>query len=324
MPSIFNKNNLPFFATVTVFIAIFLIGGALYNNFLTTRVLGNILADNSFIIIAAIGATFVILSGGIDLSVGSMIGFVGVSMAVLDSMGWNPLATAALMMVFAFSFGALQGWFIDTLDIQPFIVTLAGLFLLRGACFMVTVNSVPISHDWVDYYSSVKVGLPGKGVLRSAALVMLASLAAAIFIAHFTRFGTKVYAIGGDKGSARLMGINVRRTTILVYALAGFYSGLAGVVYALYTKSGYPLAGSTLELSAIAAVVLGGTLLTGGVGTVAGTLFGGMILGLISTLIIFNGSLNSAWIMISSGILLFAFIALQRLLVGSFGIGNGK
>ena len=324
MPSIFNKNNLPFFATVTVFVAIFLIGGALYNNFLTTRVLGNILADNSFIIIAAIGATFVIISGGIDLSVGSMIGFVGVSMAVLDSMGWNPLVTAALMIVFGFGFGALQGWFIDTLDIQPFIVTLAGLFLLRGACFMVTVNSVPISHEWVDYYSSVKVGLPGKGVLRSAALVMLASLVIAIFIAHFTRFGTKVYAIGGDKESARLMGINVRRTTILVYGLAGIYSALAGVVYALYTKSGYPLAGSTLELSAIAAVVLGGTLLTGGVGTVAGTLFGGMILGLISTLIIFNGSLNSAWIMISSGILLFAFIAMQRLLVGSFGIGSGK
>lgn len=324
MASILDKKHLPFFATVVVFFGIFGIGGSLYDNFLTTRVLGNILADNSFIIIAAIGATFVILSGGIDLSVGSMIGFVGVSMAVLDSLGWNPLATALLMMLFGLVFGSIQGWFIDTLDIQPFIVTLAGLFLLRGACFMVTVNSVPITHDWVDYYASVKVGLPGKGVLRSAALVMLASLAVAIFIAHFTRFGARVYAIGGDRESARLMGVDVRRTTIMVYALAGFYSALAGVVYALYTKSGYPLAGSTLELSAIAAVVLGGTLLSGGVGTVAGTLFGGMILGLISTLIIFNGSLNSAWIMISSGILLFAFIAMQRVLVGSFDIGGTR
>lgn len=320
MSALFNKKYLPFYATVLVFIAIFLIGGGMYKNFLSSRVFGNILADNSFIIIAAIGATFVILSGGIDLSIGSMIGFVGVCMAVLDSMGWNPLATSLVMLAFGFGFGAFQGWVIDELDIQPFIITLAGLFLLRGMCFMVTINSVPINHEWADLYSDIKVGLPGKGILRSSALVMLASLAVAIFIAHFTRFGANVYALGGDKESARLMGVNIKRTTVLVYATGGIYSALAGVVYALYTKSGYPLAGSTLELAAIASVVLGGTLLSGGVGTVAGTLFGGMILGLISTLIIFNGSLNSAWILIVSGIMLFAFIVMHRFLVGFFGI----
>lgn len=319
-----NRKYLPLAATIGVFCAIFLIGGSMYNNFLSTRVLGNILADNSFIIIAAIGATFVILSGGIDLSIGSMIGFVGVCMAVLDREGWHPLATAVLMLGFGVLFGAFQGWVIDALDIQPFIITLAGLFLLRGACFMVTLDSVPIRNDWVDLYASVKIHLPGKGVLRSSALVMLASLAIGIYIAHFTRFGTNVYAIGGDRESARLMGVDIRRTTIGIYALGGFYSALAGVVYALYTSSGYPLAGSTLELSAIAATVLGGTLLTGGVGMVAGTLFGGMILGLISTLIIFNGSLNSAWILISSGVLLFVFIVLHRFLISSFDAETGR
>ena len=320
MSVLLNKKYLPFYATVVVFFAIFLIGGAMYDNFLSMRVLGNILADNSFIIIAAIGATFVILSGGIDLSIGSMIGFVGVCMAVLDSMGFDPLTTSLLMLVFGFAFGAIQGWIIDTLDIQPFIVTLAGLFLLRGMCFMVTINSVPITHDWADLYSDIRIRLPDRGLLRSSAIVMLISLAVAIFIAHFTRFGANVYAIGGDRESARLMGVNVRKTTVLIYATGGLYSALAGVVYALNTKSGYPLAGSTLELSAIAAVVLGGTLLSGGVGTVAGTLFGGMILGLISTLIIFNGSLNSAWILISSGVLLFVFIVMHRFLVGTFGL----
>ena len=315
-----NRKYLPLLATILVFVILFVTGGAMYRNFLSTLVLGNILADNAFIIIAAIGATFVILSGGIDLSIGSMIGFVGVCMAVLDRMGWHPLATAALMICFGILFGALQGYIIDAWDIQPFIVTLAGLFLLRGLCFMVTLDSVPIRHEWVDAYASTRIPLPGRGVLRSSALVMLASLVLAIVIAHFTRFGTNVYAIGGDQESARLMGVNIRRTRIGVYAIGGFYSALAGVVYALYTSSGYPLAGSTLELSAIAAVVLGGTLLTGGVGMVAGTLFGGMILGLISTLIIFNGSLNSAWIMISSGILLFAFIVLHRFLVSSFDL----
>lgn len=315
-----NRKYLPLAATIAVFLALFLIGGAMYKNVLSTLVLGNILADNAFLIIAALGATFVILSGGIDLSIGSMIGFVGVCMAVLDQAGWHPLATAAVMICFGTAFGAAQGAVIDFCRMQPFIVTLAGLFLLRGACFMVTLDSVPIRHDFVDLYASAKIGLPGRGVLRSSALVMLAALALAIVIAHFTRFGSNVYAIGGDKESARLMGVDVRRTTIGVYAVGGFYSSLAGVVYALYTSSGYPLAGSTLELSAIAAVVLGGTLLSGGVGFVAGTLFGGMILGLISTLIIFDGSLDSAWIMISSGVLLFAFIVLHKVLLRSFDL----
>ena len=315
-----NAKYLPLAATVAVFLALFLAGGMMYRNFLSTMVLGHILADNAFIIIAAIGATFVILSGGIDLSIGSMIGFVGVCMAVLDQAGWHPLASAALLLCFGILFGAMQGYLIDFCEIQPFIVTLAGLFMLRGACFMVTLDSVPIRHEFVQAFAMTRIPLPGRGFLTSSAMVMLLSLALAIVIAHFTRFGTNIYAIGGDKESARLMGVPIRRTTVMIYGLGGFYSALAGVIYALYTSSGYPLAGSTTELSAIAAVVLGGTLLTGGVGLVAGTVFGGMILGLISTLIIFHGSLNSAWIMISSGMLLFAFIVLHRFLVGSFDL----
>jgi simple sugar transport system permease protein len=136
-------------------------------------------------------------------------------------------------------------------------------------------------------------------------------------IAHRTSFGADVYAIGGDRASAALMGVPMRRTIVKIYALGGLYSAIAGVIYTLYTSSGYPLAGSGSELSAIAAVVLGGTLLTGGVGLVVGALFGGLILGLIATLINFNGSLNGAWIMISSGVLLFVFIVMQRALVGS-------
>jgi len=318
-----NRKYLPLVATMVVFLALFAVGGMMYRNFLSTLVLGHILADNAFIIIAAIGATFVILSGGIDLSIGSMIGFIGVCMAVLDRAGWHPLAAAAVLLCFGILFGAMQGFVIDFCDIQPFIVTLAGLFLLRGASFMVTLDSIPIRHEFVEAFATTRIPLPGRGFLTSSAIVMLASLAVAVFIAHFTRFGVNVYALGGDRESARLMGVPIRRTTVSIYALAGFYSALAGVIYALYTSSGYPLAGTSSELTAIAAVVLGGTLLTGGVGMVAGTLFGGMILGLISTLIIFHGSLNSAWIMIASGMLLFAFIVMHRFLVSSFDLrGN--
>ena len=313
-----RERYLPLVATMTVFVALFLLGGAFYKNFLSTLVLGNMLADNAFIIIAAIGTTFVILSGGIDLSIGSMIGFVGVVMANLDQAGWHPLASAAMMLAFGLLFGALQGLVIDFCAIQPFIVTLAGLFMLRGGCFMVNLDSVPIRHPFVEAFADFKVPLPGGGFLASSALVMLAVLGVAMVIAHFTRFGTNVYAIGGDRQSAALMGVPMRRTTVGVYAIGGFYSALGGVIYALYTASGYPLAGVGNELNAIAAVVLGGTLLTGGVGLVVGTLFGGLILGLIATLIIFDGSLNGAWIMIVSGLLLFAFILAQRVIMRSF------
>jgi simple sugar transport system permease protein len=287
---------------------------------MSTLVIGNILADNAFIIIAAIGTTFVILSGGIDLSIGSMIGFVGVVMANLDAIGWHPLASALLMLAFGVMFGAFQGFIIDFCKVQPFIITLAGLFLLRGACFMVNLNSVPLRHPFVAAFAGANIPFPTGGFLASSAIIMLIALAAAIVLAHFTRFGTNIYALGGDPASAVLMGVPVRRTIVMVYALGGFYSALGGIIYALYTSSGYPLSGQGSELSAIAAVVLGGTLLTGGVGMVAGTLFGGMILGLISTLINFNGSLNSAWILISGGVLLFLFILLQRSIVGSFNL----
>jgi galactofuranose transport system permease protein len=313
-----RERYLPLVATMTVFAALFLLGGAVYKNFLSTLVLGNMLADNAFIIIAAIGTTFVILSGGIDLSIGSMIGFVGVVMANLDQAGWHPVASGIMMLAFGLLFGALQGLVIDFCAIQPFIVTLAGLFMLRGGCFMVNLDSVPIRHPFVEAFADFKVPLPGGGFLASSAIVMLVALAVAMVIAHFTRFGTNVYAIGGDRQSAALMGVPMRRTTVGIYALGGFYSALGGVIYALYTASGYPLAGVGNELNAIAAVVLGGTLLTGGVGLVFGTLFGGLILGLIATLIIFDGSLNGAWIMIVSGLLLFAFILAQRVIMRSF------
>ncbi len=144
-----RERYLPLVATIIVFLALFITGGLLYKHFFSTLVLGHILADNAFIIIAAIGTTFVILSGGIDLSIGSMIGFVGVVMASLDTLGWHPLESAALMLAFGVMFGAFQGFIIDFCEIQPFIITLAGLFMLRGACFMVTLDAIPIRHPFV-------------------------------------------------------------------------------------------------------------------------------------------------------------------------------
>ncbi|MGO8919785.1 MAG: galactofuranose ABC transporter, permease protein YjfF [Stellaceae bacterium] len=313
-----RERYLPIVATISVFLVLCLAGALLYRHFLSPLVFGNLLTDNAFIIIAAIGTTFVILSGGIDLSVGAMIGFVGVVMASLIAAGWHPLAAAAVSVVFGAVFGAGMGFMIDFCEIQPFMVTLAGMFLLRGLCFIVSLDSVPIHHPFVDAFADWHIPLGAGGRLSASAVAMLVLLGAGIIIAHQTRFGTNVYAIGGDRGSAALMGVPIRRTMMSIYALGGIYSALGGVIYAFYTASGYPLAGTGDELDAIAAVVLGGTLLTGGVGFVAGTLFGGLIQGVIQTLIAFDGSLTSWWTKIAIGALLFLFIVLQQSIVGSF------
>jgi len=312
-----NERYMPLVATVAVFLAIYAFGAIGYNNFLSMLVFGDLLTDNAFVIIAAIGATFVIISGGIDLSVGSMIGFVSVAMAALDGLSWHPLVSGLLLVSFGALFGGGMGWLIDACEIQPFIMTLAAMFLLRGLCFVITLDSLPINHPFVAAFSDWRIPLPDGGRLSASALLMLASLAVAIALAHFTRFGANVYAIGGDRNSARLMGAPIRRTMVEVYALGGFYGALAGVAYSFYTGSGYPLAAVGVELDAIAAVVLGGTLLTGGVGYVVGTLFGGLIQGTIQTLISFDGRLTSWWTKIVIGALLFFFITAQRSIMKS-------
>jgi len=248
-----------------------------------------------------------------------MIAFIGVLMAELvTGFGMHPVTAAVIAMIVGSAFGAFMGVIIAKFDIQPFIITLAGMFFLRGMCFLINLDSVPIDHPFVSDFAGFKVQLPGRGWLTASALLMLATVVGGVVIAHFTRFGRNVYAIGGDRHSAELLGVPVHSTIIRVYTLSGFFSALSGVVFAFYTASAYPLAAVGVELDAIAAVVIGGTLLTGGMGFVMGTFFGGIIMGVIQTLIAFDGSLNSWWTKIMIGALLFGFIVLQRLITRSF------
>lgn len=308
-----NERNLPIFATLIVFMVLYGFGIYEYSGFRDTLVFTNLLTDNAFLIVTAIGMTFVILSGGIDLSVGSMIAFVGVLMAYLiTSLGLHPLAAIAIALLVGTLFGAIMGIIIAYFDIQAFIVTLAGMFLFRGLAYLINLNSVPINHPFITALSDIYVPLPGRGGLTFIAMAMLTLLVVGIILARRTRFGMNVYAIGGDSHSAALLGVPVKKTTVKIYALSGLYSALAGVIFAIYTSSAYPLAAVGVELDAIAAVVIGGTLLSGGVGYVFGTFLGGMIQGVIQTLITFDGSLNSWWTKLAVGGLLLFFILLQK------------
>ena len=312
-PRRFNTRHLPLATTITLFLLMASFGSVAYTGFFSAQVFLNLFIDNAFLIVVAVGMTFVILSGGIDLSVGSVIALTTmVSAALVEHHGFSPLVVIPLVLLMGTAFGALMGFLIERFRLQPFIVTLAGMFLARGLCYLISVDSISITNEWYQAVSELRVPLWAEASVSVSALIAVAVLLAAMFAAHHTGFGRTVYAIGGSEHSARLMGLPVRATLIGVYTLSGFCSALAGVIFTFYMLSGYGLHAVGLELDAIAAVVIGGTLLTGGVGTMAGTLFGVLMLGIIQTLISFDGSLSSWWTRIVVGALLFVFCLLQR------------
>lgn len=303
--------------TAVVFVAGFVVCTLQFPSFASTRVVANLLTDNAFLGIVATGMTFVIISGGIDLSVGSVIGFTTVFVALaIERAGMPPLVAFAAVLLLCAAFGAAMGAVIQVFDMPPFIVTLAGMFLARGASFLLSTESTPINAPLYAAVSDFAVRLPGGGRLTAVALMMLAVVAAAVVLLHFTRFGASVYALGGSRSSAALMGLPVAATTVRIYMLSSLLAGFSGIVFSFYTGAGYSLSAVGVELDSIAAVVIGGTLLTGGYGTMIGTFLGVLIQGLIQTYINFDGTLSSWWAKIATGILLFAFIALQQVLSG--------
>lgn len=318
-----SRSLRPLVATAVIFAIAYAVAVLQFPSMFSTRVLGNFLTDNAFLGIAAVGMTFVIISGGIDLSVGAVIGFTGVLVAVLITwLGLHPLLAFAVALLVAAAFGAAMGLAIHFLDVPAFIVTLAGMFLARGGASVITQDSVPINHEFYDWLTDLVIRLPGGGRLSFIGLLMVAVFIVGAIVAHRTKFGSYVYALGGNAVSASLMGVPVARTTVAIYVLSSTLAALAGIVFSLYTSAGYPLAAVGVELDAISAVVIGGTLLTGGYGFVLGTFVGVMLLGLVQTYIIFDGTLSSWWTKIVIGVLLFLFIVLQRLIFAASAPGD--
>jgi ribose/xylose/arabinose/galactoside ABC-type transport system permease subunit len=303
----------PTLATVGLFLAMFAAGAIMYPGFLSGQVFLNLLIDNTFLIVLAVGMTFVILTGGIDLSVGSVVALSMMIAAALLQAGWNPIAVIALVLLTGATFGLLMGLVIQVFEIQPFIVTLAGLFLARGLCYVISVDSITVTDPFFTAMAQARIPLTGNLFIAPGVVIALVVVAIAFYVLHQTRFGRTVYAIGGGESSALLMGLAVPRTKVLVYGISGLCSAVAGILFSFYSLSGYSLAATGLELDAIAAVVVGGTLLTGGYGYVLGSLAGVLILGIVQTFISYEGTLSSWWTRIVIGALLLAFILLQKL-----------
>lgn len=312
-----TASSIPRFATVLVCLALYIIASMRFEGFATMQVFVNFLTDNAVLGIVAIGMTFVILSGGIDLSVGSVIALVSVTMAVLiQHKGWHPAAAGTFVLIAGTLFGTMMGLIIHVFNLPPFLVTLAGLFLGRGLALVISLESIQMTHPWYLALLDAKIHVGDDTTITLVPIIYVAVVLIAILVARYTTFGRNVYALGGNEDASVLMGIPVGFTRVGVYAVSGLCSALAGVVYTMYSFSGFANTAVAMELDAIAAVVIGGTLLTGGIGGMFGTFIGVLIFGIINTAIAFEGTLNSWWTKIGIAGLLLLFIVMQRMIEG--------
>ncbi|WP_169950789.1 galactofuranose ABC transporter, permease protein YjfF [Microbispora sp. H11081] len=308
------QKYIPVLVTAGLFVAMFVAGGIRYEGFATGQIVLNVFVDNAFLLVVAVGMTFVILTGGIDLSVGSVVALSTMIAASLLKDGWPAFGVIGLVLLIGAVLGLGMGAIIHYFEIQPFIVTLAGMFLARGLCYTIGTDSIPIENGTFTSFAQTRIDLVGDMWISPSVVIAVLVVLAAAYVLHYTRLGRNVYATGGSEQSALLMGLPVARTKIAVYTISGFCSALGGVLLSFYMLSGYGLHAVGMELDAIAAVVIGGTLLTGGSGYLLGTVLGVLVLGLIQTIISFEGTLSSWWTKIFIGLLLFAFILLQRLI----------
>jgi len=302
---------LPVLATFALFLGMFGAGGLRYDGFTDPQVFLSLFLDNSFLIVLAVGMTFVILTGGIDLSVGSVVALSTMVAARTLEMGWSPYLAVGAVLATGTVLGLLMGLLIHYLDIQPFIATLAGMFLARGLCYLISIEAIPIRDETFTAWAFKSVAI-GDYFIGWTSIIALASVVVAAYVLARTRFGRTVYALGGSESSAMLLGLKVAFTKVGVYVISGFCASLGGLLFALYTLSGYSLNALGMELDAIAAVVIGGTLLTGGRGLVIGSLLGVLVLGSIQTFISFDGTLSSWWTRIVIGGLVLVFVVMQR------------
>jgi ribose transport system permease protein len=281
---------------------------ARYETFLTQENLFNILRQNSMVGLIALGMTFVIITGGIDLSVGSLYAVASVVAVYLAGYGLvvalvGAIATTTLL-------GLISGLVISKARIQPFIVTLAMMIAARGLALAVTnEKSVSAGRDAPATFGWLARGYLGP--LPVPVVILFLAFIIGWVVLNHTRFGRHVYAVGDNEEAARLMGLNVGRVTASVYALSGALAGLAGVIFASRLGTGQPTAGIGWELDAIAAVVVGGTLLTGGQGGVGPTLVGVLLLGVILN-ILTQEDISSWWQLVLRGVILLAVVVVQN------------
>ena len=338
LSKLLNPKYVMVYATVGIFLLLYLFGTLAYGSkgFNNLRTITNLFTDNAYMGISAVGMTFVLITGGIDLSVAAVASLTGMFIAYgTMELGLSAWVCIAFSLFVGVGLGLLMGWVIHYLNVPPFITTLTGMFLARGVCSLISAKSITIKDgvidalaDWNIKFMRLENGnwvkIKPTAFVNFSVILFLVVLLVGMYLLQRTRFGRNVYAIGGNEQSAKLMGLPVGRTKVLVYGFNGFCSVLAGIAYTLYVKSGWNLSLQGGELDVITCAVIGGTLLTGGVGYMVGTFFGVMLKSMIPALITFQGNLLSWWGKIATGLLLLLFICIQKIVVNSSNKQRGK
>lgn len=326
-----KSKNLLLLITIAMFAIMYLIGCIIYaeKGFSHAQTFLNLLITNAGLICVTCGMTCVMLTGGIDISVGSLIAMDCMIMAFnMGVKGQAMIPTLLLVLIIGIVFGFVQGFLVGYMNIQPFIITMAGMFFARGMTAVICTDQISITeksnkmfYDWAN----TKIYLPSflgyqdrsggwqAPFIRPSVIIALAVVVVIFILLKYTKFGRSLYAVGGNHVSAQMMGLNVKRTKLKAYVLSSFLCSIGGICYCLNTMAGSVQQAKGFEMDAIASSVIGGTLLTGGVGNVIGSLFGVLTTGTIKTLVTTNGKLLSSWANIATAALLCFFIILQSI-----------
>ena len=312
-----NGNTFLLIITIALFAIMYIAGMVIFadKGFAKPQMFLNLFISNAGLLVIAVGQTIVMITGGIDISVGSITALVCMVMAnQMENHGMSAYAAIAVALVIGLAFGIVQGFLISYLEIQPFIVSLAGLFFGRGMTSMVSTEMISIKNETFLAWANAKIYLPFIGSYSNPTVIIALIIVAIIAVVmKYTKFGREVYAVGGNAQSALMMGLNVKRIKFKAYVLEGLLAGCGGFLFCLNSCAGFVEQAKGLEMDAISASVIGGTLLSGGVGTPFGTIFGVLIKGTITSLITTQGTLSSWWVRIVLSALLCFFIVLQAI-----------
>ena len=324
-----NSNTFLLMITILLFLAMYISGMIIFkdNGFAKPQMFLDLLISNAGLLVIAVGQTIVMITGGIDISVGSVTALVCMAVAnQMENHGMSAYMAVLIALGIGLLYGIVQGFLISYMEIQPFIVSLAGLFFGRGLTSMISTDMISIKNEvflsWAKYSIDLPVGSYSKrgkfipAHIYPTVIIALVIVTIVALVMKFSKFWREVYAIGGNSQSAMMMGLNVKKTKFKAYILNGFLAGCGGFLFCMNSCSGFVEQAKGLEMDAISASVIGGTLLSGGVGTPFGTIFGVLIKGTISSLITTQGSLSSWWVRIVLSALLCFFIVLQAIFSG--------
>ena len=323
-----NQTTFLLMITIILFFVMYGIGCVLFNaqGFSKMQNFLNLFISNAGLIVIGIGMTVVMITGGIDISVGSFVAMGCMMLAYMMEKGnIGAIPAVLIVLVTGIVFGFVQGFLVAYMDIQPFIVTLAGMFFARGMTAIISKDMISITNETFMAWAKLRIYLPfggyynKKGVLIQpyiypTVVIAILLLIVAFVMLKYTKFGRSIYAVGGNEQSALMLGLNVRKVKLKAYILDGFLCGVGSILFCLNTLGGFVEQAKGFEMDAIASSVIGGTLLTGGVGNVIGTLFGVLIKATIEAFITFQGTLSSWWTRITIAALLCFFIVLQSIL----------